>query len=152
MTEIERIVRLLEKTFEKQPWYGESIVAILSRVNSKDATTRHGDTHTIIELILHMASWRQFVIQRLVGNVEFEITDEKNFPSPTSLEKAIEELQQSQQELVQSVTQFPEERLNELVPSSKLKYTYYTLLHGIIQHDVYHLGQIALLQKLGKNS
>ena len=25
--------------------------------------------------------------------------------------------------------------------------TYYELLHGIVQHDVYHAGQIALLKK-----
>ena len=25
--------------------------------------------------------------------------------------------------------------------------TYYELLHGIVQHDVYHSGQIAILKK-----
>jgi uncharacterized damage-inducible protein DinB len=152
MTEIDRIARLLEKTFEKQPWYGDSIMAILSHVDSKSATTKQGTAHTIIELILHMASWRQFAIQRLKGNTEFDITDETNFPVPTTLEKAIHELKQSQQELVEVIKLFPVERLNELVPSHRLKYTYYTLLHGIIQHDTYHIGQIALLQKLSSSS
>jgi uncharacterized damage-inducible protein DinB len=148
MTEIDRIVRLLEKTFEQQPWYGDSIMEILSHVDSESATTKHGDAHTIIELVLHMASWRQFVIQRLIGDAEFEITDERNFPVPTTLEKAIEQLTQSQQTLVEVTKQFPAERLTELVPSKILNYTYYTLLHGIIQHDIYHLGQIALLEKI----
>jgi uncharacterized damage-inducible protein DinB len=148
MTEIDRIVRLLEKTFDKQPWYGDSILKILSQIDSETAAAKHGSAHTIIELVLHMASWRQFAIQRLKGNAAFDITDETNFPIPTTFEKAIHELKESQQELVQAIIEFPIEKLNELVPSSRFKYTYYTLLHGIIQHDTYHLGQIALLQRL----
>ena len=27
-------------------------------------------------------------------------------------------------------------------------YSYYVMLHGIVQHDVYHAGQIALIKKL----
>jgi uncharacterized damage-inducible protein DinB len=148
MTEIDRIVRLLEKTFDKQPWYGSSIVEILSRVDPEQSTVRQGETHSIIELVLHMTSWRKFATQRLMGNAEFEVTDEANFPNPTNWKDALDQLHQSQEALLAAVKQFPENRLIELVPSKILKYTYYTLLHGIIQHDVYHLGQIALLQKL----
>jgi uncharacterized damage-inducible protein DinB len=148
MTEIDRIVRLLEKTFDKQPWYGSSITEILSSIDSETAGTRHGNTHTIIELILHMAAWRKFTSHRLLGNTEFEITDEINFPSPTTWADAVNALHQSQEELVKAVKQFPIDRLNELVPTKSQRYTFYTLLHGIIQHDIYHLGQIALLKKL----
>jgi len=31
-------------------------------------------------------------------------------------------------------------------------HTYYEHIHGIIQHDVYHLGQIVILKKLVKHS
>jgi uncharacterized damage-inducible protein DinB len=148
MTEIDRIVRLLEKTFDKQPWYGSSITEILSSVNPEIATVRHGDTHTITELVLHMISWRKFATQKLIGDAEFDITDETNFPKPIAWKEAINQLHQSQVALVEAVKQFPPEGLSELVPSKKQKYTYYTLLHGIIQHDIYHLGQIALLKKL----
>ncbi len=148
MTEIERIARLLEKTFDKQPWYGSSIMEILLRVDPEKAIVREGDIHSIIELVLHMVSWRKFTTQRLLGDTEFEVTDEANFPKPTSWKDALDQLHQSQGALLAAVKQFPESRLAELVPSKTLKYTYYTLLHGIIQHDIYHLGQMALLQKL----
>ncbi len=148
MNEIDRIVRLLEKTFDKQPWYGSCIIEILSRVDSEQAIFRQGDSHSIIELVMHLISWRKFVTQRLMGDAEFEITDELNFPKPTNWKDALDQLHQSQELLVAAVKQFPENRLTELVPSKTLKYTYYTLLHGIIQHDIYHLGQISLLQKL----
>jgi uncharacterized damage-inducible protein DinB len=148
MTEIDRIVRLLEKTFDKQPWYGPSVIEIISTIDAETATVKHGDTHTIIELVLHMISWRKFAIQRLKGDATFDLTDEMNFPKPTTWDDAIEQLHQSQRELIEATKQFPVDKLNELVPSSRLKYTYYTLLHGIAQHDVYHVGQIALLKKL----
>jgi hypothetical protein len=104
MTEIDRIVRLLEKTFERQPWYGDSIIEILSHVDSESATIKHGSAHTIIELILHMASWRQFAIQRLKGNMEFDITDEINFPAPTTLKKAMHEFKKANKSLLKSLS------------------------------------------------
>jgi uncharacterized damage-inducible protein DinB len=148
MTEIDRIVRLLKKTFDKQPWYGCSITEILSRVDEQTASVNHGQPHTITQLVLHMASWRKFTTHRLLGDAEFDVTDETNFPKSTAWADAVNALHKSQEELVAAVKQFPVDRLNELVPSKRHKYTFYTLLHGIIQHDVYHLGQIALIQKL----
>jgi uncharacterized damage-inducible protein DinB len=95
-----------------------------------------------------MISWRKFATQRLIGDAEFEVTDEANFPKAITWKDALNQLHQSQEALLAAVKQFLENLLAELVPSKTLEYTYYTLLHGIIQHDVYHIGQIALLQKL----
>jgi len=36
-----------------------------------------------------------------------------------------------------------DERLNDEVHGKA--YDYYTLVHGVIQHDLYHLGEISLL-------
>ncbi|NOS56287.1 MAG: hypothetical protein HOP37_08530 [Cyclobacteriaceae bacterium] len=95
-----------------------------------------------------MASWRKFCTQRLKNDNDFEIGDDRNFPEPSTWQEAIDKLHQNQRDLVVVIKQFPEERLGELVPNKIQKYTYYTLLHGVIQHDIYHLGQIALLQKM----
>ena len=146
-TEIERIARMLEKTFDKSPWYGSSIMAILSDISPQQASHRIGTTHTILELVLHMVSWRIFATQRLSGNDEFQVAEEANFPTPSTLENAIQKLKDSQVELITAVNKFPESRLGEIVPGKPQKYTYYTLLHGIVQHDIYHLGQIQLIRK-----
>ena len=146
-TEIERITRMLEKTFDKFPWYGQSIMDVLKGVSETEANHKIGPTHSIIELILHMVSWRTFTAHRLMGNNDFEVGEEANFPRPGSLKEAVLKLQVSQGELIKAVKQFPEARLGEIVPSRTQKYTYYTLLHGIMQHDIYHLGQIQLIRK-----
>lgn len=148
MAEIDRITRLLEKTFDQQPWYGSSIMEILKTVNPQTVNQRLADTHSIAELVEHMISWRTFATKRLQGEEAFQVDDATNFPVSHSWEDTIKRLHQSQEELVKATKGFPESRLNELVPSNQFRYTYYTLLHGIIQHDVYHLGQIALLKKV----
>lgn len=150
MSEIDRIVCLVEKTFNKQPWYGNSIAATLSSVDEKIVYWRHGETHSIIEIVLHMISWRKFCTQRIKDDNDFEIGEDSNFPTSSTWAEAIDRLNQSQLTLVEAIKQFPEDRLGDLVPSKIQKYTYYTLLHGVIQHDIYHLGQIALLLKLAE--
>lgn len=148
MAEIDRITQLLEKTFDQQPWYGSSIMEILKTVNPQTVNQRLADTHSVAELVEHMISWRTFATRRLLGDAAFQVSDAINFPISQNWEDTIKRLQQSQEDLVNAVKQFPEERLSELVPSNQFRYTFYTLLHGIIQHDVYHLGQIALLKKV----
>lgn len=145
--EIPRIVRMLEKTFDKSPWYGTSVMGSLSEVSPAQASQRTGQSHSIIGLVLHMISWRTFAASRLRGDNTFEVSDETNFPEGSDWAVALEKLHQSQEELVAAAKDFPERRLGELVPSKTQKYTYYTLLHGIIQHDIYHLGQIQLIRK-----
>lgn len=92
-----------------------------------------------------MTVWRHFTTKRLQGNNEFEVSELENFPKGTDWASALNALQQSQEELVKAVSLFPEEKLSETVPTRN--YDFYTLLHGIIQHDIYHTGQIVMLKK-----
>lgn len=147
VSEIDRITRLLEKTFDKQPWYGNSIMATLKGLTPTQASQKIGPGHSIIELVLHMTSWRAFATHRLLGDNTFEVSEDLNFPKPGTWEEALIKLQQSQKELIDAAKNFPEERLSELVPSNTQRYTYYTLLHGIAQHDIYHLGQMAYIKR-----
>ena len=150
-TEIDRIARALEKAFDKQPWYGSSVMTTLREIDASIVQRRAGQAHTIIELVLHMIAWRTFVTKRLTGDIEYQVSDELNFPKPSTApdawSKALTSLEENQKALVGAIRKFPLEKLDELVPAASHKYTWYTLLHGIIHHDVYHLGQIALLKK-----
>ncbi|MEX2662870.1 MAG: hypothetical protein WD227_13145, partial [Vicinamibacterales bacterium] len=54
--------------------------------------------------------------------------------------------------LVSAVKDFPEPKLFTPINDKRhqnpgLSQTYYELLHGLVQHDVYHSGQIAILKK-----
>lgn len=153
-TEIERIAWLLRGTYEKGAWHGPTVKEVLQDVTAETALTRLPNTHSIIELVAHMTSWRTFVAKRLAGDTEFSVTKETNFPPTTDWAKALQELDNSQTILLEAVEKFPESRLFELVPNSNspYQYSFYILLHGIIHHDLYHTGQIMLLKKAAAQS
>lgn len=146
-TEKDKIKRLLERTFEKHAWHGPSLKETIEGVTQEQAMKRYPNTNSIIELITHITSWRVYVAKRLQGDASYEVSDEMNFPKETDWKKAVEALDESQAQLLKALDAFPEEKLSELSPHPKAKYTYYTLLHGIIHHDTYHAGQIKLITK-----
>jgi uncharacterized damage-inducible protein DinB len=146
-TEIEKITSLLKRTFERGAWHGPSVKEVLKDIDNDLALKRINNTHSIIELVAHMTSWRRYVINRLQGNNSFVVSDEMNFPKREDWSAVVAELEESQQQLLALVEKFPVYKLSELVPVSEQNYTYYTLLNGIIHHDVYHAGQIMLIRK-----
>ena len=145
--EISRIARSMEKSFNKGAWYGPSAMDILSTISAEHSGHRVGPSHSIIELVLHMVSWRTFAAKRLAGDNTFQVSEDANFPKPGTWDEAMKKLKQSQEELMAAVNTFPESRLGELVPAASHKYTFYTMLTGSLQHDIYHLGQIQLIRK-----
>lgn len=147
MSEKDRILKLLKKTFDAGAWHGPTVRQVLAKVTPSLAAERVGPSHSIIELVLHMTAWRNFACRRLEGDGAYQVSDEMNFPSPGTWTEALQRLEESQVKLLEAAARFPEERLGELVPSITHKYTYYTLLHGIIHHDLYHIGQIQLILK-----
>lgn len=149
MKETDRILKLLNKTFTIGAWHGPTVRQVLKQVTSDLAHARVGDSHSIIGLVMHMTAWRTFVTRRLEGDGSYQVTDAMNFPDAKSVTwaDAVQGLEDSQEKLIAAAGRFPEERLGELVPSITHKYTYYTMLHGIIHHDLYHIGQIQLLLK-----
>jgi uncharacterized damage-inducible protein DinB len=145
MKEPEKIIRQLEDSFNGNAWYGSPVMEVLTGVTPEIASGRVSDnTHSIVELVLHMAAWRNFVVWKLKG-VAFEMTEELNYPKPIEWPMAVSLLEQSQQGLITAIQSFPEQELSKQVPNRKYDFSH--LLYGIIQHDIYHLGQIALLKK-----
>jgi uncharacterized damage-inducible protein DinB len=143
----EKLLRQLTRTFTKGAWHGPTVLEVLEDVTTEAAQKRLPDSHSIIELVAHMTTWRNFVISRLEGK-DFNVTDEMNFPAATDWSVVLEALKESQEKLLKAVEAFEESRYEELVSHASHKYTFYTMLHGIIQHDLYHIGQIVLLKKL----
>lgn len=146
-TETEKITSLLKRTFDRGAWHGPSVKEVLNGVDRDLAMKRLSNTHSIIELVAHMISWRRYVINRLQGNNSFVVSDEMNFPKREDWNNVLAELEESQQQLLELIEKFPVYKLSELVPVSEQNYTYYTLLNGIIHHDVYHAGQIMLIRR-----
>lgn len=146
-SEIQSILTLIKSTFEKKAWYGPSVKEVLKDITPLQAKTRINNTHSIIELVAHMTAWRIFAVKKLEGDLEYTVTDELNFPKATHWENTVADLYASQAKLVKAIQRFDASLLHQPVPNSSYGYTFNTLLHGIIHHDTYHIGQIVLIKK-----
>ena len=65
--------------------------------------------------------------------------------SEAAWEQAKVALDRGHQALYDAIARVPESRLDE--PILEGMSTVYVTLHGIIQHDLYHTGQISMLKK-----
>lgn len=157
MNEIVRIVDQLERENAGDPWHGASLSAILDGITWQQAAAKPlPHAHSIWELVLHMTGWKNEVRHRLSGAPagEPEGGDWPAVGEPTAERwaDALENLELAHRLLVSAVKDFPEADL--YTPSNDSRdrelgvgVTYYELLHGIVQHDAYHAGQIAMLKK-----
>ncbi len=154
--ELIRIIDLLNTTYEsEEAWHGPSVVEVLREVTPDLAGRRvTPNTHTIAELVFHMTSWRIFCVKKMQGDAEFDITTPaKDFGAlPDRIDgfewEALEmELSLSQEELINELDKRDDDEfLEDIVPGRD--YTYYDMLHGIVNHDLYHTGQIMILKKI----
>ena len=153
MTETFRLADQIRRAFEGNAWHGDSVLELLAGVNAATAAAHPiKNAHSIWELLLHIAAWDEDVVRRIGGTV-VEVTDEQNFPtikdtSEAAWTQAIETTKKIHNELIKAVASFPDSRLTEQVPGKTQKYyNFYYLFAGIVQHELYHAGQIALLKK-----
>ena len=152
MSEIDRILDQLERAFEGNAWHGPSVREVLAGVTAEQAHARPlRNGHTIWELVRHIAVWEDVGRRRLEGDrAQIEISSPEDWPPPEDTSEAAWEsaknaLERGHQALVETIKQVPESRLNE--PVAEGMSTVYVTLHGLIQHDLYHAGQIAILKK-----
>ena len=156
MSEIQRIIDQLEREHTGDPWHGSPLKAILDGVTAADAAAKPlPGAHSIWELVLHMTGWKDEVRRRLSGAPAGE-PDGGDWPgvgepSEKRWNEAVASLDRAQADLVDAIRSLPESRLYEATNDPRDRplgagVPYYVLLHGIVQHDAYHAGQIAMLK------
>ena len=150
MSEVARIADQLRRSFEGGAWHGPAIVELLKGVTAAQAAAKPlSGAHSIWELVLHIAAWKRAVRRRLEGKAT-EVSPEDNFPvvrdaSAAAWRQAQQRLADAHRELEEAVAALPESRLDEIAPGRD--HTIYFMLHGQVQHTLYHAGQIAVLKK-----
>lgn len=150
MTEVERIVDLSQRTFAGDAWHGPSLMTILKNVNATQAAMRpFKNAHSIWELVCHIAAWEQAGLCRLGGD-RADLSDAEDWPpvSDTSEQawaQATETLRAVHQQFQDAMSELDDSKLDQPIVEGLA--TVYVTLHGIIQHTLYHAGQIAILKK-----
>jgi len=152
MSEIRRIQDQLDRSIDGEAWHGPSVRELLQGVTARQATAKPvPGGHSIWEIVVHISVWQEVARRRLAGEVIVDLPPELDWPaipdtSESAWRQAVESILQSKQKLRESISQLSEQRLEEIVPGKG--YSSYFLCHGVIQHNLYHAGQIAVLKKL----
>ena len=150
MTETHRIRNQLKRAYRGPAWHGPSLTELLAGVTPAQAAARPlAGVHSIWEIVLHVTAWRQEVRRRLDRKYT-ELQPEQDWPAVPEIAEAswkqtLEALEASQQDLLVAISRMEDAQLEEILPEAK--YDYYILLHGLVQHDLYHAGQIAVLKR-----
>ena len=153
-TEVERIRDQFRRAFDGEAWHGPSVLAVLNGITAPQAAAHPiPGAHSIWELTLHIAAWERACLRRLQGDPA-QLTDEEDWPlvndtSEAAWENTKQQLIDNHRELLNAIASLDESRLDEPVikdPNTAYSSVYVTL-HGGVQHDLYHAGQIAIVKK-----
>lgn len=152
-TEINRIIDNLLNVFSGDPWYGKSISAVLEEVQPELVYEKPApDSHSIIELIYHMTDWSTFACHRLEKINQAGPPPPNTFAfSMTNLDvntwnNGIAQFTAFNNKIITLLRASDDSLLEETVEFRTYNFRY--MLEGLIQHNIYHLGQIIYLHKL----
>ena len=154
MSETARIAEQLRRAFDGEAWHGDSVLEILEGVDASAAAAKPiPNAHSMWELLLHIAAWDDAVRRRLDSPQLITLNDAENFPavkdaSAAAWEQTVQQSVHAHRQLVKAVEELPDARLTERVPGKD--YDIRMMLYGIVQHELYHAGQIALLKKAAR--
>ncbi|MEW6050841.1 MAG: DinB family protein [Candidatus Zixiibacteriota bacterium] len=150
MTEVQRITDQLHRAFYSEAWHGPSVMESLDKLTAAQAAKRPiKSAHSIWEITLHIGAWIDAVRRRVLGE-KVELDDTQDWPpvkntSDEAWQETLAELKRRHEALEKVVAALNEAQLEQLAPSRTT--TIYFLIHGLVQHDLYHAGQIAILKR-----
>jgi uncharacterized damage-inducible protein DinB len=151
--EIDYIITTLRSVLEGEPWYGRSVMKLLQEIDPAVVHKKPNEnSHSLIELLYHMNTWAEFSLKRLEKDEEkdlatFEKLDWREIdPNEHTWEKGMAQFKVTHDLIIDLLDTKDDEFLSGEVDYRE--YNFRFLLYGIIQHDIYHIGQIAYLNKL----
>lgn len=158
MTTSEKLNYELEAVLYGVPWYGDNVYDILGKVSFETAFEKTpGAAHNIAEIVLHMLSWTEEVLDRMNGLTSPLPTSgdwpDVGAPDEQKWHNYVDDLKLVNVNLLAAIRDFPEDRWEE--PTSDQRdldegsgWSYEENVNGLIQHHVYHAGQIAILNRI----
>ncbi|TRO67240.1 DinB family protein [Christiangramia sabulilitoris] len=147
------IIRAMSETFEGQPWYGDSVMRKLENVPYVIGyKTCIPESHSVAQIVGHLIAWKKFAAKKMSGCKDCHLEKDSEEDWPNIDVHSREEWEELKRELVAAQSSIYE-ILNEQEDDSFLQkkvdgkdYDFGALLKGLIQHDIYHLGQIGLIE------
>jgi uncharacterized damage-inducible protein DinB len=145
MDQTQRIANAYRAATVKGAWYGPSLAELIAQVPPELATTPPlPGSHSIAELLQHLLLWNERVRNTSDSHPMPRWQPEKEWAEPPiPWNELVSRWSQSRELLEEKIRNFPVEDLAKQVPGRS--YPYEALLHGIVEHAIYHSGQIAMV-------
>lgn len=140
-------------------WHGPALIEAL-RDTSYDEAIVHpvGEAHSVAEIAVHCAAWLEEVARRLDGSApqmpaRGDWCVANNF-SRADWEQAVRDVEAAGHALDALMAALPAERLlaicgenatHDAPLGSNVRFA--AMLNGVVQHNVYHAGQVLMLTK-----
>jgi hypothetical protein len=146
-----RIADQLRRAFNGDAWHGPSVREVLEGVTAAGASARPlAGAHSIWELVVHIEAWVTAPLEATEGvAMPWPIPAGMDWPSigegSTAWAEAKDRLFATADRFAKTVENLSEARLRDTVPGRD--FDFYFLFHGVVQHSLYHAGQIALVKK-----
>jgi hypothetical protein len=151
-TECCRIAGQLRRAFSGEAWHGPPLRDLVAGVTAIQAAARILPTaHTVWELVLHIDLWAGIAFRATRGDPMPKLYGTgQDWTTPLNGSEdewsgAQGRLFETGERLARAIEAFDDARLNETVPGRD--YDFYFLFHGVVQHSLYHAGQIAILKR-----
>ncbi|HEY6126630.1 MAG TPA: DinB family protein [Candidatus Acidoferrum sp.] len=145
MNQPQRIANAYNAATIKGAWYGPSLAELLAGISPELATMRPAPhAHSISELLQHLLLWNERTRNTSDSNPMPRWQAEKEWAEPAiPWGELLARWTQSRDLLEEKIRNFADEDLGKQVAGRE--YPYETLLEGIVQHAIYHSGQIAMV-------
>jgi uncharacterized damage-inducible protein DinB len=141
----QRIADFYRAATIKGAWYGPSLAELIAQVSPELATTPPlPGANSISALLQHLLLWNERIRNTSDGNPLPQWKPEKDWAEPPiPWNELVARWNQSRDLLEEKIRNFPIEELTKQVPGRS--YPYETMFDGIVQHAIYHSGQIAMV-------
>lgn len=152
--EINNYISEFETIYNGEPWYGKSLMAVINDADPETVFKKQKSTgHSVYEITHHLYAWRELLAKRLLGDTTSSIevnskndwTDLPKEQTAATWKQLVNKLEKNQEELIQALPKWNNGSLDKNFAGTN--YSLRTFLDGQIQHDIYHIGQIALAIK-----
>ena len=153
-TECTRIASQLACVINGEAWYGNSVQEILTGISAPQACAHPiPDAHSIWELVCHLQAWVELSCGAANGtpipawpgmrqDMDWPVIKRRD---ESAWRETVDSFFASYRTLEKVINSFGDERMESTVPGRTYKFC--RLFEGMIQHAIYHSGQIAILKK-----
>jgi len=145
MSQTQQIADSYRAVTVKGAWYGPTLAELIEKTPPELAVTPPTpEAHSISALLQHLLLWNERIRNTSESSPLPRWEPEKEWAQPLiPWRELVFRWQRSRDLLEERIRNFPEADLQKPVPGRT--YPFETMLRGVVQHTIWHAGQIAMV-------